>query len=307
MDETTVRKKAIRHFHHRPELVLLYEQFPLLVLRTSFKHAVASHIHDFFEIDMLLKGSAYNESGGIRRLLKAGDIALGDHVHPHTLTPRERITMLSVKFRQAVLPPRDTGRQDTSLLMPFIADVPGFRAKLAASPEARTTMLRIAGLLREEYCRRASYWKESAASLLEALLLSIYRAFSEFAQEHNLPLNRNEHAIVERLVTHIDTHYTEDLKIAGMLRKFGISASHAAEIFKRVSGSSLKEFLIERRISAARRMLTITDEPVLSVCFASGFGNLSNFNRVFHYYAGMSPREYRDQTRNKQNAGSSGI
>jgi AraC-like DNA-binding protein len=53
------------------------------------------------------------------------------------------------------------------------------------------------------------------------------------------------------------------------------------------------EYLNELRTGLACRELIETERPILDVAFASGFRNLSNFNRRFRALKGMSPRDYR--------------
>ena len=40
-----------------------------------------------------------------------------------------------------------------------------------------------------------------------------------------------------------------------------------------------------------------TDQPILDIAYASGFANLSNFNRRFKELKGCSPKAYRNQMR----------
>ena len=62
-------------------------------------------------------------------------------------------------------------------------------------------------------------------------------------------------------------------------------------------GRSFKTALIEIRVSHACRLLLETDQPILDIAYASGFANLSNFNRRFKELKGRSPREYRNMMR----------
>jgi AraC-like DNA-binding protein len=55
--------------------------------------------------------------------------------------------------------------------------------------------------------------------------------------------------------------------------------------------------LHEIRISHACRMLLETSRPISDAAYASGFQNLSNFNRHFKKLKGCTPREYRNLMR----------
>jgi AraC-like DNA-binding protein len=63
--------------------------------------------------------------------------------------------------------------------------------------------------------------------------------------------------------------------------------------FKNHTGKSFSSFLSELRIGNASKLLQNKDLSISTVCFDSGFNNLSNFNRQFKALTGISPKEFR--------------
>lgn len=63
--------------------------------------------------------------------------------------------------------------------------------------------------------------------------------------------------------------------------------------FKTRTRKTYINFLNEIRINNACRMLVYDDEAVSGICFATGFNNLSHFNRLFKKINGLTPVEYR--------------
>lgn len=63
--------------------------------------------------------------------------------------------------------------------------------------------------------------------------------------------------------------------------------------FKTRTRKTYVNFLNEIRINNACRMLSGSEEPVAGICFATGFNNLSHFNRLFKKINGVTPLEYR--------------
>ena len=49
----------------------------------------------------------------------------------------------------------------------------------------------------------------------------------------------------------------------------------------------------DRALGQAARALVDTSQNISEICYACGFNNLSNFNRIFKAKRGMSPREFR--------------
>lgn len=62
-------------------------------------------------------------------------------------------------------------------------------------------------------------------------------------------------------------------------------------------GLSYSEVVSRARFAVASRMLTQTDAPVIEIAFATAYSDPSHFSRAFRRLAGVSPREYRRQTR----------
>jgi AraC-like DNA-binding protein len=60
-------------------------------------------------------------------------------------------------------------------------------------------------------------------------------------------------------------------------------------------GKAYSEVLAEIRSESARDRLELTDAPLTEIAERLGYSTLSNFNRAFHSWSGVSPREYRAQ------------
>jgi AraC-like DNA-binding protein len=63
--------------------------------------------------------------------------------------------------------------------------------------------------------------------------------------------------------------------------------------FKKSTKKTFITFLIELRICHAKKLLIENLCSISEICYASGFDNLSNFNRAFKSLARMTPKEYR--------------
>ncbi|MGB7328890.1 MAG: AraC family transcriptional regulator [Rubripirellula sp.] len=73
----------------------------------------------------------------------------------------------------------------------------------------------------------------------------------------------------------------------------GMNPSAFTRFFRQSTGRTPSEYIAELRIGLACRLLTDTDESILSICSQSGFANLSNFNRQFRKRRSTTPREFR--------------
>jgi AraC-like DNA-binding protein len=114
-------------------------------------------------------------------------------------------------------------------------------------------------------------------------------ASREFVPE----LRRGDAERVDRVCRHLNDRVTEGVTLAEAARVAHLSIPAFSRAFRRTTGKTLVGYLHELRTGLACRALIESERPVSDIAFASGFNNLSNFNRRFRSLKGMSPRDYR--------------
>lgn len=99
---------------------------------------------------------------------------------------------------------------------------------------------------------------------------------------------------VQKVKTFIDAHYREEIRLAQLSDIAGMSDSSFSRFFKLHTGRNLRDYIIDLRLGYACRQLVDSTNSVAEICYASGFNNLSNFNRIFKKRKGCSPSEFRE-------------
>lgn len=99
---------------------------------------------------------------------------------------------------------------------------------------------------------------------------------------------------VQKVKTFIDAHYREEIRLAQLSDIAGMSDSSFSRFFKLHTGRNLSDYIIDLRLGHACRQLVDSTDSVAEICYASGFNNLSNFNRIFKKRKGCSPSEFRE-------------
>jgi AraC-like DNA-binding protein len=94
----------------------------------------------------------------------------------------------------------------------------------------------------------------------------------------------------------IETHlHHSELSIDMVAKRHGISDSYIRKLFAG-KGTTFSQFVLDRRLACAYRMLTDTrcaERSVAWIAFDVGFGDLSYFNRTFKRLYGATPSELR--------------
>lgn len=114
-------------------------------------------------------------------------------------------------------------------------------------------------------------------------------ASSSFAQKETGRESRR----VAKVKEYISVHYADELRLEELASLVGMTPSAFSRFFKKHTTCTLSDYIIDIRLGAAARMLVDTTSSVSEICYACGFNNLSNFNRMFKARRGYTPRDFR--------------
>jgi AraC-like DNA-binding protein len=98
---------------------------------------------------------------------------------------------------------------------------------------------------------------------------------------------------VEAALEANELYRQEDLSLAKLARRAGLPAREVSMAINRVSGLNVSQFVNNRRIREACRLLEETDKPLTEIMFDCGFATKSNFNREFRRVTDSSPSQWR--------------
>ena len=73
-----------------------------------------------------------------------------------------------------------------------------------------------------------------------------------------------------------------------------MSTNYVSKIFKKVTGQTFSEYLLEVKMRNAMRLLSSNDLKIYEIAYMIGYDNPKNFTRAFRKYYGKSPWEQRE-------------
>lgn len=91
----------------------------------------------------------------------------------------------------------------------------------------------------------------------------------------------------------VSLHYAEPFSLTELAERFSYNPKYLSALFKKFTGKTAKECLIERRINYAKKLLQSGTDSVKQVAHAAGFSDEYYFMRVFKKEVGMTPKNYR--------------
>ena len=102
---------------------------------------------------------------------------------------------------------------------------------------------------------------------------------------------------VERARNYLATHLTQDLAAADIADYVGVSQSHLSRLFRKHTGRSMREYVVDERIAAAKQLLETTDRSIPSIASLLRFCDQSYFTCSFRERTGTTPAQYRREHR----------
>ena len=106
-----------------------------------------------------------------------------------------------------------------------------------------------------------------------------------------LTVDYDYHEKVEQIVAYLNTHLDQPLTLEFVERTFFISRFYFSHLFKKITGTSFKDYLLRKRVAKACELLTLA-VPAVEVARQTGFADYSNFYRAFHRITGTAPSHY---------------
>ena len=94
-------------------------------------------------------------------------------------------------------------------------------------------------------------------------------------------------------INFIRYHLHEKLTVQRVARQVGVSPNYLSALFKKELKESMAEYVLERRVEAAKNMLRFSQLPYDEIASVLAFSSQSHFIQVFKRFTGATPKGYR--------------
>lgn len=97
---------------------------------------------------------------------------------------------------------------------------------------------------------------------------------------------------LHKIYHYIETHYHEAIDVNDVAELSHLTTAAFCRYFKKSTHLTFTDFLNQYRINQAKKLL-MQNSSVTEACYASGFENLSYFNKVFRKFTGDNPSAFK--------------
>lgn len=98
---------------------------------------------------------------------------------------------------------------------------------------------------------------------------------------------------ISQVVDYVTQRYRTDISLQEVARKFYLSGPYLSTAFKKKTGKSFSQYVIDLRLERAREYLAKREYTVEAVLEDCGFKDYSNFCKAFKNRYGISPGKYK--------------
>ena len=270
--------------------------FPIVVERRDPQEPFGLHCHEFSEIVIITGGKGLHITGEDSYELVPGDTFVIGGDRPHDYLNMDQLSLINILFDPADLPFLMGDLQSLSGYHALFTLEPAWRkrhqftSRLQLNPAEISEALRLIESMEAELVSRNPGFGVMAIASMLQLVTFLSRCYSRSMNPDSKKLLRIANAI-----SHIERNFAQQISLEVLVDISEMSRRNFIRTFEGTMGNSPINYLIERRIREASKLLRSTDRSITDIAFDVGFSDSNYFSRQFRKAVGLSPRQYRSQ------------
>lgn len=245
------------------------------------------HRHDGYEVFLFLDGNVqfYLEENCYE--VKPGDMFIMSPNNMHRVISKDKNSYerITINMRKEVIQRLST--EQTDLFTCFAACDEKCVTPVTISKEKRRRFVEYVNHLSNSMKSHAYGADIRSQMYLTELLLMVNECFQK--EDNNHPSIMPE--LVRDLIVYIRANCNEEITLDKLSQTFYHNGTYISRIFKKYTGLTLRNYILDTRIENAKRCLE-NGTSVSDACYASGFSDYANFIRSFKKITGVSPGKW---------------
>lgn len=150
-------------------------------------------------------------------------------------------------------------------------------------------------MLRETENKDENY-EAICQNLLEVVVIILMRSSGH---PFSVVATQRANKVCSRIKRYIDSNFADEISLDYLAEKAHLSKYYLAHTFAKYYGMSPINYLNEVRLRASKELLETTDLTISQIAETTGFSSQSYFSQSFRRSSGLTPSEYRLQTKKR--------
>lgn len=135
--------------------------------------------------------------------------------------------------------------------------------------------------------------KNKETHLLRALLYQALAWLNNAYRSFYQLIDKPQSGKTARFAQLVESHFCSEHAVSFYSSELCITSGHLNDLVKKESGISAKQYIINRLMTEAKRLLQSSESPVSEIAWELGFSDSSYFIRLFRNETGFSPLAFR--------------
>ena len=246
------------------------------------------HVHNDFEVCILLDGTIGVYVEGKQTVCHAGDIWVMNPYQRHELRGDKPSVLGVVQVPLNFLIPFSSGlRQIFFSLDPVQKNDTSYE-------EIKDTLLLLIGMNLETEPQNEL---KTAEYLLRLFRLLIEVLPHQYISDKQRSVEKANTMRMRRISEYIDENYSQKLLLGEIAERENLTMGYISHFFREAFGMPFQTYLNRYRCEKARELLLTTDLPILDISVTCGFSDVKYLNKYFRTLYGASPKNYVEQFR----------
>lgn len=239
------------------------------------------HHHDFVEIIFVKSGQGTVNIGNNIKKIKKGDIVIYNEGTPHAEigSAEKPLNLYFIALNKLSL----TDLPENYLLPPGYSNYYPSGKYYDLFCTMFQTMI-------AEFEKKEQFYAEIAQNISRTMLMHIFRIINSLEDEkEHLESNK----VINRAVEYINENYSKNFSLEEIAEYCYVNKYYLSHLFPAHKHTTLKQFLIDKRIKEAKKLLLGDELSVGSIAAAVGIADTTYFSRLFKREVGETPLEYK--------------
>ncbi len=106
-------------------------------------------------------------------------------------------------------------------------------------------------------------------------------------------LSGSQEEIVEKIEEYVNLNLDRNLRKEDIVNLVHLNTDYITRLFRKERGISVKSYIIQQKLEAARKMIQTTNLSVSYIAARYGYTNFSHFSSAYKKQFGVTPQEDR--------------
>ena len=265
-----------------------------LVNRIQFRK---EHIHNEFEIFIVLKGSGIAKIKNKSYTLKAGDAYLinSGEVHSYMRDPLYTLDKEDVDDVPLFLFVQISNhclREYFPQIRTTVFNSCNLRDYLSEE-EIKDVVNSLVASARTYFIEEPLYQLTILSNVARVLTTCYKKVPHEIISEAQKSSLKQKNLRVERIISYIDANFETQIRLQDLAEQENLSPTHFSHLFTSLFGVTFQNYVNIKRMEQCIRLMPNKEKTLLEISYESGFSDPKYMNRMFIKHFGYTPKEYR--------------